>query len=59
MCIRDRSFIGNALGLPDPKDRLEGTMAVSAWAATNGIEMIRVHDVLENTRIVRMMEEII
>ena len=34
-------------------------MAVSAWATTNGIEMIRVHDVLENTRIVRMMEEIL
>lgn len=59
LAVSRKSFIGNALGLPDPKDRLEGTMAVSAWAATNGIEMIRVHDVLENTRIVRMMEEII
>lgn len=59
LAVSRKTFIGKALGLPDPKDRLEGTMAVSAWAATNGIEMIRVHDVLENTRIVRMMEEII
>lgn len=59
LAVSRKTFIGKALALPDPKDRLEGTMAVSAWAATNGIEMIRVHDVLENTRIVRMMEEII
>lgn len=59
LAVSRKTFISKALGLPDPKDRLEGTMAVSAWAATNGIEMIRVHDVLENTRIVRMMEEII
>ena len=59
LAVSRKSFIGKALRLPDPKDRLEGTMAVSAWAATNGIEMIRVHDVLENTRIVRMMEEIL
>lgn len=59
LAVSRKTFIGQALSLKDPEDRLEGTMAVSSWAQANGIEMIRVHDVIENTRIVRMMEKFI
>jgi dihydropteroate synthase len=53
-----KSFIGYALGLPDPADRLEGTLAVSALCADRGIEIVRVHDVLENRRAVLMAEAV-
>lgn len=51
-----KTFIGQTLGNLPPEERLEGTMALSAFAAMHHIEMIRVHDVKENVRIVRMME---
>lgn len=49
-----KSFIGNVLGLPST-ERLEGTLATTALAAWNGIELIRVHDVAANVRVARMI----
>lgn len=51
-----KSTIGKALGLTDPAQRLEGTLAVSAFCAMKGISLIRVHDVEQNIRTVRMIE---
>jgi len=53
-----KSTIGQVLSLPSPADRLEGTLAVSALCAWQGIPIIRVHDVKENFRVVRMIEAI-
>ncbi|MDR1885019.1 MAG: dihydropteroate synthase [Synergistaceae bacterium] len=53
-----KGFIGRALGLPDPADRLEGTLAISALCADRGVEVIRVHDVLENRRVVDMIDAV-
>lgn len=55
-CSR-KSVIGNALGLP-VDERLEGTMATSVMAAMVGVSYIRVHDVKENFRAVKMAEAI-
>lgn len=44
-----KSFIGRTLNL-DTSDRLEGTLATSVYGITCGVDMLRVHDVLENKR---------
>ncbi len=44
-----KSVIGNVLTLP-PAERLEGTLATTALAVTQGVEFLRVHDVAANLR---------
>jgi dihydropteroate synthase len=46
---------GEALGLK-VDERLETTLAISALAIDRGVDFIRVHDVLENVRVSRMLE---
>jgi dihydropteroate synthase len=54
-----KSFIGAVLGSGSQVDqRLEGTLAVSAWAVSVGIEILRVHDVEANLRIIKMIEAV-
>lgn len=56
-CSR-KSVIG--LALDEPVDnRLEGTLATSVMAVMKGCHFIRVHDVKENLRAIRMTEEIL
>lgn len=43
-----KSMIAKLLELEDPKARLSGTLATSAWAIQSGVDFIRVHDVQEN-----------
>lgn len=52
-----KSFIGNTLGLPVDQ-RLEGTLATTALAVQNGVQFVRVHDVKENVRLIKMLESI-
>jgi dihydropteroate synthase len=52
-----KSFIGATLDLPEDK-RLEGTAASVAWAVAKGVHIVRVHDVKEMGRVVRMTEAI-
>lgn len=53
-----KSFIGKLLDC-EKDDRLEGTLATTAWAAANGYSFVRVHDVKENKRIIVMTEAIL
>jgi dihydropteroate synthase len=53
-----KSFIGNLLHLP-PDDRLEGTLAAVCCAVMNGADIIRVHDVKEAGRALRVTDAII
>lgn len=53
-----KRFIGSVLGDLPAEERLEGTMALSAAAFYGGAQMVRVHDVKENVRLVRMLEAI-
>jgi len=52
-----KSFIGTTLDLP-VSDRLEGSLAVAAYAAWNGAHVIRAHDVRETKRVTRMIDAI-
>ena len=53
-----KSFIGKVLNLP-VGDRVEGTAATIAVAITNGADIVRVHDVKEMARVVRMTDAIV
>lgn len=55
--VSRKSVIGFALDLPKD-ERLEGTIATSVLAAVNRYSFVRVHDVKENYRAVKMMEVI-
>ncbi|TLN17667.1 dihydropteroate synthase, partial [bacterium] len=47
-----KSFIGKTLGIENPKDRLEGSLAAAVIAVMEGASVIRVHDVRETRRAV-------
>ena len=54
-----KSTIGKVLGDLPAEERLEGTIATSCQAVYAGANMVRVHDVKENLRAVRMLEAIL
>lgn len=53
-----KSVIGNALDLP-VEQRLEGTLATTVFGTIKGVMFVRVHDVKENARIIKMTEAIL
>ena len=53
-----KAFIGDALDLP-PNDRIEGTLATVVAGIMNGARIVRVHDVKEVKRAVKITEKII
>lgn len=53
-----KSVIGDTLDLP-VEERLEGTLATSVIAVMKGCSIIRVHDVKENVRAIKMTEAIL
>jgi dihydropteroate synthase len=53
-----KSFIGYKLDLP-PEERLEGTAATVAIGIDRGADIVRVHDIKEMVRVVRMTDEIV
>ena len=65
MAASRKTTIGNVLAteakglIPaPPEERLEGTLAVTAAAVFAGASLVRVHDVKENVRMIRMLEAI-
>ncbi len=53
-----KTMIGKVLNLP-VQERLEGTAATVSFGIINGCHMVRVHDVKEIVRTVRMMDVLI
>ncbi len=53
-----KSMIGLALSLPT-EERLEGTIATTVMGVMKGCSIIRVHDVKENYRAIRMTEAVL
>ncbi len=53
-----KGFTGRATGAEGAEDRLEGTLAVTAWCARAGVSLLRVHDMEENRRVLAMIEAI-
>jgi dihydropteroate synthase len=52
-----KSFIGHVLGT-DVNERLEGTAGAVAFVAASGAHIVRVHDVKEMSRVVRVVDAI-
>ena len=52
-----KTFIGKTLDLP-VEQRLEGSLAVAAYASTCGAHVIRAHDVAATVRVIRMVDAI-
>ena len=48
-----KDIVGETLDLP-LEERLEGSLAVAAWAAAEGAAIVRVHDVRASVRVVQM-----
>jgi dihydropteroate synthase len=53
-----KSFIGTALGDLPVDQRLEGTAGAVAWMAGRGAHIVRVHDVPETVRLLRVVDAI-
>ena len=53
-----KSFIGKLLGDAPVDDRLEGTAGAAAWLAGRGVHVLRVHDVREMVRVIRVVDAI-
>ncbi len=54
-----KSFIGATLGDLPVGERIEGTAATVALAVMGGASLVRVHDVREMARVVRMVEAVL
>lgn len=52
--ISRKSFIGDILDLPDPTDRLEGTLIATAIAIYQGAHVIRTHDVPASVEMIKL-----
>jgi dihydropteroate synthase len=52
-----KDVVGETLGLP-LEERLEGSLALVALSVLGGAAMVRVHDVKESVRVVRMVEAV-
>jgi dihydropteroate synthase len=46
-------------GVDDPKDRVEGSVAAAVWCASRGVHAVRVHDVLQTVRALRVVDAIV
>ncbi len=53
-----KSFIGAALNLPDPFQRLSGTLAATAIAVYLGAHVVRTHDISASLDTIRMAQAI-
>jgi dihydropteroate synthase len=53
-----KSTLGRVLGLP-VEERLEATLATTALAISEGVDVVRVHDVAANVRAARMSDAIV
>ena len=53
-----KSFIGTALGDLPVDQRLEGSIGAVAWLAARGAHVVRVHDVREAVRALRVVDAI-
>jgi len=60
MCVAvsRKGFIGKVLDLPDPADRLWGSIAATAIAVLNGADVVRTHDPEETLHAIRVAEAV-
>jgi dihydropteroate synthase len=58
MGVSRKAFIGKILGGAGPDERLEGTAAAVAISVLNGANIVRVHDVKEMAKVVKVADAI-
>ena len=56
--VSRKSFIGNLLNLP-VEERLEGSLAAAVYLVIGGVNILRVHDVKETVRAVKIAKSIV
>ena len=54
--VSRKAFIGHVLGLPNPDDRLTGSLIATAFAIVQGACVVRTHDVVETIAAIKMGE---
>lgn len=57
--VSKKGSIGHLLGGLDVHNRLEGTIAATCFAVSQKVNIIRVHDVLENVRAAKVMSALV
>lgn len=58
VAVSRKSFISGVLSMPDPSDRLAGTLACTAIAVCKGAHIVRTHDVKETMDTVKMAKAV-
>jgi dihydropteroate synthase len=59
IAVSRKSFIGTTLNIPDPENRLSGTLSSTAIAVYNGAHIVRTHDVDNQVfEMIKMAQEI-
>ncbi len=58
VAVSRKSFIGEILKQPNPKDRLNGSLAATSVAVLNGAQLIRTHEIAPTLEAVRIAESI-
>lgn len=53
--VSRKSFIGKILGARPPEGRLYGSLAVAAWGALSGADIIRAHDTAETADVLKIL----
>jgi dihydropteroate synthase len=53
-----KRFLGQLTDVDEPSARVEGTAGAVAWCAANGVDVVRVHDVLQMARVARVVDAI-
>jgi dihydropteroate synthase len=56
--VSRKGFIGRLSGENDPAQRLFGTAAAVAWCTANGASILRVHDVEQMSKVVKVVDAI-
>ncbi len=56
--VSRKRLIGELSGTDDPAGRLEGSVAAAVWCTSQGVEMVRVHDVGPTVRALRVVDAI-
>ena len=57
--VSRKRFLGELTDVPEPADRFDGTAAAVAWCASHGVDIVRVHDVPQIVRVVRVIDAIV
>ena len=54
-----KNFIGQILGRDNPAERGAGSLGVAAWAAMQGVHILRVHDVIDTCDACRLVDTLL